>query len=74
MSDLSLYEQQLSQIQNALKTCDNDADRADLLSLESNLQELILLAELEEKRMELENINRVDDIEVLNVSLNLNFL
>lgn len=44
MTETKLYEQQLLQIQNALQTCDNDEDRANLISLESDLKELISLA------------------------------
>lgn len=46
MSNIDLYEQQLVQIQEALKTCDNDEDRANLISLESDLQELVRLENL----------------------------
>lgn len=44
---ISLYEQQLVQIRLALETCDNEEDRANLISLENDLKELINLESLE---------------------------
>lgn len=43
MSAINIYEEQLKQIEAALETCDNDVDRANLISLQSDLKELISL-------------------------------
>jgi hypothetical protein len=47
MSELSLYEEQLQQIQTALESCENEADRKNLESLEKDLKELINLCFLQ---------------------------
>ena len=47
MTELSLYEEQLLQIQRALKNCDNEDDRKNLQSLESDLKEIINLSFLQ---------------------------
>lgn len=47
MSELSLYEEQLQQIQSALESCENEADRKNLESLEKDLKELINLSFLQ---------------------------
>lgn len=44
---LELYQEQLLQTQEALKTCDNEEDRANLCSLENDLKELISLESYE---------------------------
>lgn len=55
MSDIDIYKQQLDQIQQALTSCANDEDRTNLLSLKSDLEELIQLANLESKSSDGEN-------------------
>lgn len=55
------YEQQLSQIQQALTACDNEEDRANLISLESDLKELISLENFESKNSESESDTEVDE-------------
>lgn len=57
MSNVALYEQQLVQIQEALKTCDNGEDRANLVSLENDLKELVRLENLENERSDDEKID-----------------
>lgn len=47
MSDLGLYEEQLKQIQIALKSCENEEERKNLQSLQSDLKELINLSFLQ---------------------------
>lgn len=54
-SEENLYELQLVQIQIALQTCDNSVDRANLISLKNDLEELISLENVESERLE-ENI------------------
>lgn len=49
------YEQQLIQIQQALTACDNEEDRANLISLESDLKELISLENFESKNSDSES-------------------
>lgn len=52
-----LYGLQLQQIQEVLKNCTNDEDRNNLKGLESDLQELINLAKLQNE----ENISSDDN-------------
>lgn len=47
MSSTNIYEQQLLQIQQALETCQSEDDRANLISLQTDLRELISLENLE---------------------------
>lgn len=48
---------ELVQIQEALKTCDNDEDRSNLLSLENDLKELVRLENLENESSDDEKID-----------------
>lgn len=54
------YAQQLRQIQQALTACDNEEDRANLISLESDLKELISLENFESKNSDSES-DEVDE-------------
>lgn len=47
MSAINVYEQQLLQIQQALEKCESEEDRANLISLQADLRELISLENLE---------------------------
>lgn len=49
------YQQQLDQIRLALEACDNEEDRANLISLESDLKELISLENFESKNSDSES-------------------
>lgn len=51
----SVYEEQLETIKQALLTCNNDDDRANLISLQQDLQELISLENIESKSSDDEN-------------------
>lgn len=69
MTNVALYEQQLVQIQEALKTCDNDEDRANLVSLENDLKELVRLENLENERSDDEKI----DVSIQKVNITSDF-
>lgn len=69
MTNVALYEQQLVQIQEALKTCDNDEDRANLVSLENDLKELVRLENLENERSDDEKI----DVSIQKVNISSDF-
>lgn len=43
----NLYEQQLVQIRQALESCESEEDRANLISLQKDLEEIISLENLE---------------------------
>lgn len=44
---MELYQEQLEKTQEALKNCDNEVDRENLISLENDLKELISLESYE---------------------------
>lgn len=52
---INIYKQQLDQIRKALELCENE-DRANLLSLKDDLEELIKLENLESS-LEYENLD-----------------
>lgn len=59
----SVYEEQLETIKQALLTCNNDDDRANLISLQQDLQELISLENLESKSSDDENCEDENETE-----------
>lgn len=64
---INIYQQQLDQIRKALELCENEEDRANLLSLKDDLEELIKLENLESS-LEYENLDQSSDEEDLHES------